>query len=51
MSGCQRTSLFVVRVALGWLYLYAGMIKVFDPAWSSAGYLKKAQVFGGFSPR
>lgn len=37
-----KTLLLVLRVALGWLYFYAGITKVMDPAWSSAGYLKSA---------
>ncbi len=31
--------LFVIRIAVGWHFLYEGLIKVFDPRWSSAGYL------------
>lgn len=41
----QKKLLFLTRVLLGWLYFYAGMTKVVDPSWTSAGYLKAAKVF------
>lgn len=41
----MRISLFLLRVALGWLYFYAGITKVLNPAWSAAGYLKSAKTF------
>lgn len=33
---------------MGWLMLYAGATKVFDPNWSAAGYLKGAKTFAFF---
>ncbi len=38
-------SLFLVlfRLALGWLFFYAGVTKVFDPQWSPKGYLLSAK--------
>lgn len=44
----QRLALFLLRVALGWLFLYAGITKILNPAWSAAGYLGNAKTFGGF---
>ncbi|MBI2003290.1 MAG: DoxX family membrane protein, partial [Candidatus Wildermuthbacteria bacterium] len=41
----MRMSLFFLRVALGWMYLYAGASKIMDPAWSAEGYLKSAKTF------
>src|SRR3989344_6670020 len=38
-------SLFALRLALGWLFFYAGITKVFDPEWSAAGYLGAAKTF------
>lgn len=35
----------VLRMALGWLFLYAGAVKVLDPEWSAQGYLKSAKTF------
>ncbi|MDO8564630.1 MAG: DoxX family membrane protein [bacterium] len=47
----NRTSLFsllLLRLSLGLLFLYAGLTKVTDPAWSAAGYLQGAKSFTGF---
>ena len=35
----------IVRILLGWIFLYAGIVKVLDPTWSSGGYLKSAKTF------
>lgn len=43
MSNWQKKSLFLLRVTLGWVFFYAGLTKVLNPAWSAAGYLKGAQ--------
>ncbi len=48
MTRYQKLFLFLLRVSIGWLFFYAGVTKVFDPAWSAAGYLKGAQTFAGF---
>src|SRR3989344_4807996 len=42
-----RSALLVLRLAMGWLFLYAGLVKVFDSSWSAAGYLNNAQTFPG----
>lgn len=47
MTAFQRAALVVVRVCLGWLYLYAGATKVLDPEWSAEGYLKGAKSLTG----
>ncbi len=44
----QKKILFLLRVALGCLYLYAGMSKVLAPGWSAGGYLLGAKSFAGF---
>src|SRR3989344_4883089 len=41
-------SIFLLRVSLGWLFLYAGLSKVFDPSWSAAPYLLNAKTFPEF---
>jgi len=33
----------LLRIAIGWHFLYEGLTKLFDPAWSAAGYLRSAQ--------
>ncbi|MCI0619495.1 DoxX family protein [Candidatus Wolfebacteria bacterium] len=45
MHKAQKISIVLLRVALGWLFLYAGVTKILDPAWSAAGYLANAQTF------
>lgn len=44
----QRRALFLLRVAMGWLFFYAGITKVLNPAWSAAGYLQGAKSFTAF---
>jgi len=38
-SKWQLTWLVVLRVAIGWHFLYEGMVKVVNPNWSSVSYL------------
>jgi len=52
LSGGQQTGLVVLRMLVGWHFLYEGYVKLLNPAWSrdghplaawsSAGYLKSA---------
>ncbi len=32
-------SLFLVRIAIGWHFLYEGIVKIYTPSWSAYGYL------------
>lgn len=48
MTTFQKTSLFLLRISLGWMFFYAGITKILDPQWSAAGYLENAKTFGGF---
>ena len=41
-------TLFLTRVSLGGLFLYSGIIKILNPAWSAAAYLKAATTFPEF---
>ncbi len=34
--------LTIMRIAIGWHFLYEGLIKLFNPEWTSAGYLQSA---------
>ena len=36
------TILTILRVAIGWHFLYEGLVKLFDPGWTAAGYLESA---------
>ena len=38
-STWQLWSLVILRVAIGWHFLYEGITKLFNPDWSSLGYL------------
>lgn len=48
MTKLQKNALLLLRVAIGVLFLYAGITKVADPTWSAQGYLLGAQTFHGF---
>lgn len=48
MNKLQQMSVFLLRISLGWMFFWAGITKVFDPAWSAAGYLQGAKTFTGF---
>jgi thiosulfate dehydrogenase (quinone) large subunit len=39
LSTCQTTWLVLLRVAIGWHFLYEGLIKLFNPSWTPFGYL------------
>lgn len=45
MTKLQRISLFVLRVGLGWVFFWAGITKVLNPAWSAGGFLQGAKTF------
>ena len=38
-SKWQLWSLVILRVAIGWHFLYEGIVKLLNPNWSSLGYL------------
>lgn len=48
MGKTVQLSLFLLRIAMGWMMLYAGLTKVLDPEWSAAGYLAGAKTFPAF---
>ncbi len=43
LSSAQSLSLFILRVLVGWHFLYEGLVKLLDPNWTSAAYLKSSQ--------
>lgn len=43
MSKIQKISLLLLRVSIGWLFLYAGISKFNAASWSAAGYLNSAK--------
>ena len=47
-SSSQLSLLVILRIAIGWHFLYEGLTKVFNPGWSSVGYLLDSQgLFSG----
>lgn len=48
MTKPQKIALVLLRITLGFLFLYAGIAKLIDPAWTSGGYLMGAQTLAGF---
>ncbi len=48
-SKWQLWALVVLRLAIGWHFLYEGVVKVLNPNWSSLGYLMDSKgLFEGF---
>ena len=45
MNTLQKKAFFILRVLLGWVFLYAGLAKIFTPGWSAAGLLHAAKTF------
>lgn len=48
MIKTRHLPLWLLRIALGWLFLYSGFTKIVNPDWSAAGYLQGAKTFAGF---
>jgi thiosulfate dehydrogenase [quinone] large subunit len=48
MAQWRNILFFLTRTGLGWLFFWAGITKVLNPAWSAAGYLDNAKTFAGF---
>lgn len=48
-SKSQLYLLTILRVAIGWHFLYEGLVKLADPDWSSLAFLMDSQgIFSGF---
>lgn len=47
MTKSQKLFLFLLRVSMGWTFLYAGISKFRNPNWSAAGYLNSAKTLPG----
>lgn len=45
MSKNEKITIFVLRLSLGWIFLYSAVTKISNPNWSAAGFLKGAQTF------
>ncbi len=48
VSRAAMISITLLRIVVGWHFLYEGIAKLTSPSWSAAGYLKQARgPFGG----
>ena len=48
LSKWQLWSLVILRVAIGWHFLYEGIVKILNPNWSSIGFLMDSKgLFAG----
>jgi thiosulfate dehydrogenase (quinone) large subunit len=48
LSAAQRNTLVLLRVLIGWHFLYEGVIKAYNPSWTAKGYLLSASVMKPF---
>lgn len=48
MTIWQKITLLLLRLSLGWVFLYAGLTKLLNPNWTAAGFLNAAKTFPGF---
>lgn len=48
-GSAQLTALVVLRMLIGWHFLYEGLVKFMNPYWTAANFLSESQgVFSGF---
>lgn len=45
LNNTQVFFLVLLRIAVGWHFLYEGLVKVFTPTWTSSGYLMDSKGF------
>lgn len=43
----KKIALFLLRIVLGWLFLYSGITKIMDPAWDASKFLLASKTFPG----
>ena len=43
LTGLQMTTIVVLRVVIGWHFLYEGIAKLMKPGWSAAGFLLQSR--------
>ena len=46
-SGIEKTILVLLRISIGWVFLYAASHQVFVPGWSISGFLTHTKTFNG----
>jgi len=47
MNHIPRISALLIRLSLGWLFLFSGISKINNPNWTAANYIKSAKTFPG----
>jgi len=45
VSKTEKIVIFLLRLSLGWIFLYSAVTKISNPSWSAAGLLKSAHTF------
>ncbi len=48
LTAAQGNMLVLLRVLIGWHFLYEGVIKAYNPSWTSKGYLLSASALKPF---
>ena len=48
LTAAQRNTLVLLRVLIGWHFLYEGVIKAYNPSWTAKGYLLSASILKPF---
>jgi len=43
LTPVQEVALALLRIVIGWHFLYEGLVKLFDPNWSAAGFLAESK--------
>ncbi len=48
LSQSQTSALVILRMLIGWHFLYEGVIKFYSPSWTAKGYLLRATYMESF---
>ena len=48
LTKVQTNTLVLLRILIGWHFLYEGVIKAYNPSWTSRGYLLSASILKPF---
>jgi thiosulfate dehydrogenase (quinone) large subunit len=48
LTAVQGYALVLLRILIGWHFLYEGVIKAYNPSWTSKGYLLSASILKPF---
>ena len=48
LTSMQSFTLVLLRIFIGWHFLYEGVIKAYNPAWTAKGYLLSASILKPF---